>query len=102
AHAPRIDDGNGRSCRGQLGEEFRIEDDASVLEIGDPAPERDERTLAAGILDLEQVSGPVILNRDNGAELTAFTVEAREADEVGVIIFTLFEGRQGRSLDFDQ
>ena len=58
--------------------------------------------LAARHLDLEQVAGAVILDRDDGSDRAPVAIDAGQADEVGVIIFALVERRQRGAVDFDQ
>ncbi len=53
-------------------------------------------------LDLEQVAGAVILDRDHGADGRPLPVHRRQADQVGVIIFARLERRQGRAVHFDE
>ena len=79
-----------------LGEEGRVDDDPAVLEIGDAVAERDHGALAVGPLDLEDVAGAEILDRDDGAERLAVRAFAGQADQVGMIIFALVQRRQRR------
>ena len=64
--------------------------------------ERDQRALAVRPLDLEQVAGAEILDRDDRAERLARLIDAGQPDQVGVIIFALFERRQRVAVDLDQ
>ena len=50
--------------------------------------------LPSGQLDFEQVARAVILDGDDRADRLALAIDAWEPDEVGVIIFALFERRQ--------
>ena len=70
--------------------------------IGDAGLERDQRPPATVELDLEQVAGAEILDRDDGAERIAVPVDAGRADEVRVIIFAVVERRQRGTVDLDQ
>src|SRR4249919_977966 len=85
-----------------LSEEFAIENDAAVVEIGDARLERDQRFAPIGQLDLEQVAGAVIFDRCNRPDSRPFQIDARQADDVGVIIFALAKRGQRRAVDFDQ
>ena len=53
-------------------------------------------------LDLEQVAGAEILDRDDRADRAPVAIDAGQADQVGVIIFALFERRQAIAVDLDQ
>jgi hypothetical protein len=86
----------------RLGEELRVHDDTAVLQIGDAVLERDQRPLAIRKLDLEQVARAVILHRCDLPDGTAFAIGRREADQVGVIIFTFIERRQRGAIDLHQ
>ena len=77
--APPEKDGARR--RGQLGEEFGVEHDPPVDEVGDPVAERDQRRAALS-LDFEQVAGAEILDRDDGSDRSPVVIEARQADQV--------------------
>ena len=85
-----------------LGEELGIEDDPLAIEAGDRVAERNERALAVRAFDLEQVAGAEILDRRDRADCSARLVDARQADQVGVIIFALVKRRQVGAVDFDQ
>src|SRR5205814_9062456 len=80
-------------------QEFGIENDPPVLEIGDSLPERNQRALATLALDFEQVASAIILDRNNSADPVPVTVGYRQTDQVGVIIFAFLEGRQRRAVD---
>ena len=54
------------------------------------------------LLDLEQVAGAVILDRDDSADAVPVEIDCRQADQVGMIIFALFERRQSGAIDLDQ
>ena len=48
-------------------------------------------------LDLDQVAGAEIMDRDHGAERTAVRVDRRKADQVGVIELVAASGSGSRS-----
>ena len=73
-----------------------------VLEIGNSRLVWNQRPTPAHQLDLEQVAGAMVFDPGDGADRVPFVIEGRETDEVGVIIFPLFEGRQRGSIDFNQ
>ena len=52
----------------QLDQELAIENDPSVLEIGNAGAKRDQRPLSGIILDLEQVASSVIFDRSDRAD----------------------------------
>ena len=82
---------------------IRVEDDPAVLEIGDSRLGTGSASACRPrSLDLEQVAGAVILDGDDRADGLPVAVERRQADQVGVIIFALFERRQRRAIDLDQ
>jgi hypothetical protein len=85
-----------------LGQEFGIEEDAIPIEVGNAFAKRDQRPLAVGTLDLEQVTRTEILDRYDRADGPSVAVHASEADEVGVVIFAVSERRQSGPFDFDE
>src|SRR6185437_1689380 len=93
---------DGRGGKRKLGEELGIDDHPAVLQLRDSPFERDERPRAAGRFDLEQVAGAVIFNRDDFPQDIPRCIDSRQPDDVGVIIFALFERRQRRARDLDQ
>ena len=58
--------------------------------------------LPSSRLDLEQVAGAVILDRDDCADAHSRRGRRRQADQIGVIIFALLERRQRGAVDLDQ
>ena len=80
-----------------LSQEGRVGDYPALFQVGDAGAEGDEGALAAGPFDLEQVAGAEILDRDDDAERRAGRILAREADEIGMVIFALVKGRQRRA-----
>ena len=88
--------------RARLGEKFRVEDDPTIDQIGDARPERNQRALAIVDLDLEQVSRAVILDGDHRADGMPGSVDRRQSDEVGMIIFARVQRRQRGPVDLDQ
>ena len=70
--------------------------DLVLAEHRDRVAERDQRALAVGQQHFDQVAGAEILDPRDRAERFARRVDARQADEVGVIIFAVLERRAAR------
>ena len=62
---------------------------------------RNEGAPAVGPLNLKQVTSPEILDRHDLANLGARFIDTGQPDQIGVIIFALFERRELSSIDFD-
>ena len=71
------------------------------IQIGNGGPERDQRSLAVLKLDLEQVAGAEVLDRDHRAHMAALAIDGGKADQVGVVIFAFLERRQRGAVHFD-
>jgi hypothetical protein len=76
------------------GQEDRVQPDAAVVEVRDARAERDHAALAVLLFDFEYVAGAEIFDRGDGAERLPFRADAWQPDQVGMIIFTLFERRE--------
>ena len=86
-----------------LGEEVGVEDDAAVDEVGDAGLERDQRAAAAR--RPRPRAGRRRRNSRPRRRCRArcpSPIDAGQADQVGVIIFALFERRQRGAVDLDQ
>lgn len=92
----------GRAIRRPLGQELAIEDDPSILEIGNAGTKWDERPPSFQILDLEQVASSIIFDRNDRADGFPAAIDGWKSDEVGVIIFAFGERRQVRAVDLDK
>ena len=83
-------------------EEFGVDDYPLAVEAGYWIAKGDQRALAMEALDLEQVPSAEVFDRYDFAQLLTRLIHARQANQVGVIIFALFERRELIAVDFDQ
>ena len=88
---------------GQLGEEVRVEDDPAVVRSAMPGRERDQRASCRPASSTSSRSpAPKFSTATTVPTAAPVAIDARQADQVGVIIFALFERRQRVAVDLDQ